>query len=264
MQAPVPWIKAIQERPLFLKEAMTETGNLPRYPFRFQNRQGDLQFAVARSGAIYIHAEYPDDDDDDDEDDTDESEMQDPEVFAYRTKIALDKARIKALVGHGYRCIVGDGLWSFSETRRHHEHYLWPTSSPITLSHDAQWKTVADNVVKAYETRICPCKRRLCGYGRTCYMCVLETAGGPPQVVKKQPELIGEMAIELMDEGGDWKCESEGAAVCGVCYRRKTHQMMFAECGHLACGECCRSIGAKHCPHCRCSVTALQKVMFSA
>jgi hypothetical protein len=249
------WIKAIQERPLFLKEAMTETANLPRYPFRFQNRQGDLQFAVTRSGAIYVHAEPPDDDDEDD--DYEESDMECPEVVAHRTQVALDKARIKALVGHGYRCTNGERLWSFSENL--YEHYLWLESSP---HHDAQWEKLAINVVKAYEIRICPCHRRLCDFGSTCYMCKLETAGG--RAVKKRPELIGEMAVEIMDEGGDWKCESEGAAVCGVCYLRKTHQMMFAECGHLACGECCRSISSKNCPHCRGSVTALQKVMFSA
>ena len=262
----VAWIQAITDRPLFLKKAMGETQNLPRYPFRFHNRQGDLEFVVSRAGRIFVAAEHWSEDDDDEDDEESMDEV--PEVLAYRQRRHLAKARVAALRSHGYRSYdsqSGQNLWTFTEII-HSERSLWnPTLEAQTSVdyHDKGWKAMAEAVVKAHETRICPCSRRLCTFGRTCYLCVLETAGGPAQATKP-PELIGEMALALMGEGGDWKCESEGAAVCAVCYRRKTRQMMFAECGHLACGECCAGIGAKVCPHCRGPVSALQKLIYSA
>lgn len=257
---PAPWIKAIEDRPTFLKDAMNETRNLPRHAFRFWNREGDLEFVVSRSGSIHVVVEPWDEDDEDDEEMED---CEDPEYLDYRKRRALALARVAALRGHGYRTI-GDRLWGFTECI-HSERSLFGDVTVVNRAyHDRGWRRIAEAVTKAYETRICPCARRLCDNGKTCYMCVLETAGVAAPAPVKPPELVGEMALALMSEGGDWKCESEGAAVCAVCYRRKTHQMMFVGCGHLACGECCAGIGSKNCPHCRGPVTALRKVLYSA
>lgn len=259
------WVKAIEDRPRLLKEAMARVADLPGHPFRFWNRQGDLEFVVSRMARIYVVAEPEPDDDSDDDDDMGDEEGYDDDYREFRKRRDFSRARRKALLAHGYRYHACDRLWLFTETV-HTDRSLWNPdvdnadfSSMSRDYHDSGWKAMASAVAKAHETRLCACTRRLCAYGDTCYTCVLEAAGGPA------PVFIDEMALLIMKSGGDWQSESEGAGSCAVCYKRKTRQMMFADCGHLACGECCaKLVKSKTCPHCRGPVTALQNLIYSA
>jgi hypothetical protein len=248
---------------------MARADNLPGFPFRFWNRLGDMEFVVSRAGSLYAVAEPTSDDEGSDEDDEDEDVNMgswDREYREFRKRREFARVRRRALKAHGYMYRPCDRIWTFKDNI-HSSTSLWDTTEDMTASrtdwHDNGWKSMAVAVVKAYNTRVCACARRLCAFGSECFMCALETAGGPVPV--KPPEFIGEMALSIMKAGGDWKCESEGAGSCAVCYKRKTRQLMFTACGHLACGECCaRLVKAKACPHCRVTVTALHSILYSA